>query len=270
MKEDEAFANFDFLKTEIPGQVRDAILNTLRRAIITGQLKPGQRITERQLSQIFNISTTPIKEAFRILEAEGLIQIVPRSGTIVSNFASMKISEIFHIRAALEGVAASFAAQNGSDQELEKIQKHWQGLKILIDNSSPDLIRENTKFHVMIRNASHNSYLLSLLHRVLSYDIIFRQLNLSSDDERYVGWQEHGTVVQALLDRNPAQAEKMLRDHIVRSNNRIISSLNEELKRNNSEVTQEIGKLLLNQVFELRALGTAFSIHDLGENDNEL
>ncbi|TCL76982.1 DNA-binding GntR family transcriptional regulator [Hydrogenispora ethanolica] len=270
MKEDDSISNLAFLKTKIPGQVRDAILNTLRRAIITGQLKPGQRITERQLSQIFNISTTPIKEALRILEAEGLIQIFARRGTVVSNFASMKINEIFQIRAALEGVAAAFATQNATDEELEKIRLHWEGLKILLDASSPDLIRANTQFHVMIRAASHNGYLLSLLNRVVAYDLIFRQLNLRSDEERYLGWEEHGRVLQALLNRDAAQADKLLREHIVRSGNRIINHLNEALKQNNQEVTNEIGKLLLNQESQLRELETFFATNYLEDYDNEL
>lgn len=258
MKESESLSNFDFLKVKIPNRVRDVILNTLRRAIITGQLKPGQRLTERQLSEIFNISTSPIKEALRILETEGLVQSFSRKGTVVSNFASMKINEIFQIRAALEGVAAMFAAQNASDQELEDIYLHWKETRTLVEEESQDLIGKNTRLHNLIRNASHNDYLLKLLRGVVSYDLIFRQLNLLSKEERLLGWKEHGQVVEALLARDGVQADKFLREHIIRSGNRIINLLNKELEGPPKEAINEVGQLLLNQEIEINKLDELF------------
>ncbi len=270
MEKNEELTNLEFLKINIPGRVRDAILNTLRRAIITGQLQPGQRLTERQLSQTFNISTTPIKEALRILESEGLVQITSRrGGTVVSDFAAMKITEMFQIRAALEGVAAGFATQNATDRELQDIHQHWLGLKSLIDSASPDLIRQNTQFHGMIRNAAHNTYLLSMLNRVISYDLIFRQLNLGVDEERYLGWEEHGRVVAALVARDTVQAEKLLREHVIRSGHQIVDRLKQELQRKRPEGAPELGELLLNQEMELKELGLAAAIELLAAGDSQ-
>jgi DNA-binding GntR family transcriptional regulator len=249
-----------FLSVNLPMGIRETIINVLRRAIITGQLKPGQAITERQLSLTFSISTTPVKEALRILETEGLVQTFPRKGTIVSEFVSLKLSEIYKIRSVLEGASAYMAAQNATEEEMKNIYSLWDGTSKLLETDNPQtLIENNTLLHKMIREASHNFYLQHLIKGVLSYDLIFRQLNLSSKEERILGWEEHGAVVRSLVKREAEHAERLLQQHIIRSGDRIINILNHNLKSNTTTKPKEINDLLLTQGIEVLKLNGLFS-----------
>src|SRR5690554_4205412 len=157
------------IKFQLPPGVRETILSTLRRAIVSGQLKPGERITERMLSEYFKTSTTPVKEALRILEAEGLIQTVPRKGTFISNFASMYLKEIFTIRAALEGLAARFAAEKATEEEITDMENLLKKAENLIKiRDYHELIATNTALHKAIREASRNYYLQHLIDSIVS------------------------------------------------------------------------------------------------------
>lgn len=209
---------------ESPQSVREAILSSLRKAIISGELRPRERITERMLSEHFQTSTTPIKEALRILEYEGLVEVTSRSGTVVSSFANMRLTEIYTIRAALEGLAANFAAHKASDDEILEIEKILEKSKKLIDAGEyEELIVNNTKFHQAIRRASHNVYLEHLIKGVLAYDAIFRQVVLTLVEEQKSGWDEHVSVLAAIKNRQPEEAETRLRNHIIRSGQEVLA-----------------------------------------------
>jgi DNA-binding GntR family transcriptional regulator len=207
-----------------PQSVREAILTSLRKAIIAGDLQPQERITERMLSDHFQTSTTPVKEALRILQSEGLVEVSSRSGTIVSSFANMRLTEIYMIRAALEGVAANFAASKASDDEISEMERILEKSKSLIDSGEYEkLIANNTKFHQSIRSASQNSYLEHLIKGVLSYDALFRQVVLTLVNEQKIGWKEHVSVLEAIKNCQPEEAETRLRNHIIRSGQEVLA-----------------------------------------------
>jgi DNA-binding GntR family transcriptional regulator len=95
--------------------IRDQVVEIIREMILNGELKPEQQLSERQLGRELHVSTTPIKEAFRILQSEGLLYSVPRKGSFVSEFSKRNVLQTVYIRGAMEGVAAYFACQNITD-----------------------------------------------------------------------------------------------------------------------------------------------------------
>lgn len=103
--------------------LRELVVEKIREGIVSGYFKEGEHLKERDLSSMMGISTTPIKEAFRILENEGMLVTVPRKGTFVSEYASTSIEEILLLRASVESLCARLAALKMSDEELHELEK---------------------------------------------------------------------------------------------------------------------------------------------------
>ena len=103
--------------------LRDVVFENLREAILEGKLKPGQRLMEVQLAEQLGVSRTPIREAIRKLELEGLVVMLPRKGAYVANMSFKDLIDVLEIRASLEGLAASLAAERRRDEDIEELEK---------------------------------------------------------------------------------------------------------------------------------------------------
>src|SRR5512144_1029938 len=102
--------------------LREKILETIRDAIMAGVLRPGEKVAEPELAERFGISRTPIREAFRQLESEGYLTVIPRKGAVVVSFSQRDVEEFYAIKSILEGYAARNACEKLSDRELDKLQ----------------------------------------------------------------------------------------------------------------------------------------------------
>ena len=102
--------------------LRDVVFENLREAIVEGRLKPGQRLMEVQLAEQLGVSRTPVREAIRKLELEGLVVMLPRKGAYVANMSLKDLKDVLEIRASLEGLAASLAAERISDEDIKKLE----------------------------------------------------------------------------------------------------------------------------------------------------
>src|SRR5512136_2381908 len=102
--------------------LREKILETIRDAIMSGGLKPGEKVAEPELAERFGISRTPIREAFRQLESEGYLHVVPRKGAVVATFSQRDVEEFYAIKSILEGYAARRACEKLTPREIEKLQ----------------------------------------------------------------------------------------------------------------------------------------------------
>ena len=103
--------------------LREIVFETLREAIITGVLKPGERLMEVQLAEEMGVSRTPVREAIRKLELEGFVVMVARKGAYVAGISLKDVTDVFEIRAALEGLAACLAAGRASEEDLEEMER---------------------------------------------------------------------------------------------------------------------------------------------------
>jgi|SRR5690554_2514159 len=220
------------IEFRLPLGVRETILSTMRQAIVSKQFKPGERITERILSEHFKTSTTPVKEALRILEAEGLIRTIPRKGTFISDFSSMHLLEMFNIRAALEGLAAKFAAEKATKKDITDMENILKkASKLIKANDYHKLVVINTLLHKSIRIAANNYYLQHLIDSIVSYDNIVRKAALNFREEQEVGWREHSLVVEAIKNQKPEEAEERIRNHIIRSGKLVLASKSSDFQQ---------------------------------------
>ena len=104
--------------------LRELVFESLREAIIQGKLGPGERLMEIQLAEEMGVSRTPVREAIRKLELEGLVVMIPRKGAYVAGLSLKDIADVFEIRRALEGLAAELASERATDEELEQMERY--------------------------------------------------------------------------------------------------------------------------------------------------
>jgi DNA-binding GntR family transcriptional regulator len=204
--------------------LRDRTYEAIRDAILSGQLKPGHRLKERDLAAQMQISTTPIKEALRMLQQEGLVVSLPRRGVAVSNLASVPILEIAAIRAALEGVACRLVAEKATDDQIADLHSQVELMESLTKPLKiQDLIKANTDFHNKIYAMANNPYLSTMLETVRAPDRHFRHKALAKPGEVHTGFLEHKAVLEAIRARDGDSAERCMKDHILRTARNVLS-----------------------------------------------
>jgi DNA-binding GntR family transcriptional regulator len=213
-------------KIKIPLPLSDLVADSIRRGIISGDLKSGQKISVNEISDILKVSATPVKQAFKSLQAEGLLITKSRSGTIVSDFARRSLELTTIIRSSLEGAAAYIAALNCSPNDLKMIEKILQESdKAIKRNDLNALIENNAQFHKNIRKVAGSSYLNNLIDRLISFDYSFRRSALQTIEERKIGSREHWEVFRCIRDHKPEKAERALVDHIRRSASVVVTKI---------------------------------------------
>ena len=137
--------------------LRDVVFENLREAIVEGRLKPGQRLMEVQLAEQLGVSRTPVREAIRKLELEGLVVMLPRKGAYVANMSLKDLIDVLEIRASLEGLAASLAAERITDEDIKKLESIVEEFKDGINESNVEaLLRKDVEFHECIFKSTNN------------------------------------------------------------------------------------------------------------------
>lgn len=199
--------------------IREQVAKVLRTMIIKGELKGSQQIRERELSELLNVSTTPVKEALRLLQAEGLVYTKPRSGTYVSDFSVEIMLQVMYMRSALDGIAAYFACKVATDEEICEIGRLVEEMRRLTEErADPSLLsRKNEQFHEEIRSSTQNDYLINLIHNMREIDQIFRELALNGEEiERDRSFADHEAIYRAISRREAEEAERLMNIHIRR------------------------------------------------------
>lgn len=199
------------------GSRRDVAYDRIRRWILEGRLVAGTRIDERGLAGELGVSTTPVKEAIRRLELEGLVVSVPRRGTMIS-FQPHMVGEMMLIRAALEGTAARIAAGKAEAADHARIDALTAEMTARTEAGDLGAVAEaNTRFHDAINAIAGNAWLATLIGGLEIYDTITRTQALASVEEARRALAEHRAVADAIRAGDGNAAEAAMRAHVVRS-----------------------------------------------------
>ncbi|WP_043929757.1 GntR family transcriptional regulator [Bacillus sp. EB01] len=226
MGKNEQFSSLSIYSTEIKS-LRDIVLESLRESIITGKIKPGEHLKERQLAEAMGISTTPIKEALRILSHEGLVETYPRKGAYVSHMVETSIAEILMVRASLESLSARLCTDKIDEKGLRELEVQINRMEHIVRSKDTErLSLENTKFHQMIQQGAENPVIKQMLSVIVNYDNMFRKKALSLEMEVEEGFAEHRKIFEAIRDRDSELAEKRMKDHIMRTTTHVMKYLN--------------------------------------------
>jgi DNA-binding GntR family transcriptional regulator len=196
----------------------DQAYRALREEIISGQLKPGERLTERHLATRLGVSPTPIREALQRLEHEHLIHRTDTRRILVAEPSVHRLYELTLMEAALRGVGARLAAENATDRELAAIEDTHAAFTGTV---SPErALAAARKLHELIDRASHNETLITMIATATAFDWQFRLETIpdifgSNQKTALDRHREHGKIVNALKARDGETAEKLMREHIL-------------------------------------------------------
>jgi DNA-binding GntR family transcriptional regulator len=197
--------------------VAELVYRRLRDAIAAGRLAPRARLSERELSASFGVSTSPIKAALKRLEQEGMVVTQPRRGTWVA-FAPEKAHEMGLIRAALEGIAARLAAERITPEDLARLEAILHELRSATRALDRDaLVEANDRYHALILKAADNVFLTNAVRGLRGYFLITQARMRKMRLEPELAMAEHEAIFAALAARDGAAAEAAMHAHIART-----------------------------------------------------
>ncbi|HHW47189.1 MAG TPA: GntR family transcriptional regulator [Clostridiaceae bacterium] len=206
--------------------LREVIFNTLREAIIVGELKPGERLMEVQLAEKMGVSRTPVREAIRKLELEGLVNMVPRKGAHVADLSVKDIMDALEVRACVDGLATALAAERITDDELKELKRVQQQFAQYVEKGNlQGLIKKDVEFHDIIYNSSRNEKLIQITNNLREQVQRFRVIYLKDYDSTREIIKEHTDIYEALLKRDRQLAQEAAQRHIKNQETAIIRSL---------------------------------------------
>ena len=215
--------------------IREQVADIIRKMIVNEELKPNQKISERQISQMLQVSTTPVKEAFRVLQSEGLLYSVPRKGSFVSKLSKKNMLQTVYMRSALEGVAAYFAGRNATYKDIMDMEEALQRSGRLIETGelTPEIVNklkeENNIFHAVLRRASRNSYLVSLIENMRGIDQSVKLAALNKTVEENIRQhREHMSILTAIKKQESEKAEQYMIAHVRRVGEMVLLEEGEE------------------------------------------
>lgn len=192
--------------------LREKILETIREAILKGNLKPGEKVAEPELAERFGISRTPIREAFRQLESEGYLTVIPRKGAVVAALSEQDVQEYYAIKSILEGYAAELAADKLSEKELIKLETINNRLKKLaVEGDVKAFYRVHNEFHDLFLKASGNSKLVELIQQLGMKFNRLRMASLSVEGRMDISVAEHEKLLEAFRRHDGDTAENLVK-----------------------------------------------------------
>lgn len=189
----------------------------IRRAILDGTLRPGQRLTEEGLAGELQISRTPVREALRVLQAEGIIESAPYQGSTVRAYTIDDLDDIYQLRAVLEGHAARRAAQRITEEHVATLEDSCARLVSLGDATDENVARiveENLFFHTTILEIAGSSRLADMVRKVIELPLVYKSYHWYSPDQKRMSEHAHEQLTHVLAAGDMDRAELIMRGHV--------------------------------------------------------
>lgn len=206
--------------------LRDVVFNTLRQAILTGELKPGERLMEIHLADRLGVSRTPIREAIRKLELEGLVTMIPRKGAQVAKITEKNLKDVLEVRRALDVLTVKLACDRMDEETKAELLKACDEFaRVVKKNDTKDITEADVRFHDIILKSTGNDRLLQLVNNLAEqmYRYRLEYIKDSAYHDRLV--KEHEAIYQAIIDGDKEKAAKAAVLHIDNQEKTIIEHL---------------------------------------------
>lgn len=221
-----------------PRSLADQIYEHLKAKILHGDIKPGERLMQIAVAEKLNTSRTPVRDAFRRLEQDGLVEKLPQGGVRVSIIAEETVKEVFGVRRVLETYALQIACMKIKAEDIALLKNlKYQAQEILAAKrvSQEAKIRQlfelNSRFHEIIYGATGNIYLLNILNNLRNIVSRLRYLGLQAGETWVEVWREHGQLINFLEKKDKKGAINLLNKHLDHAASYVLSSLRKELKK---------------------------------------
>ena len=210
--------------------LREEVYESLKKSILHGKLKGGQRLIEETLADQIGISRTPVREAFHKLERDDLVTKLPKGGFAVREFTKEDVDEIFGIRSALESYAAYLATLHISPEKISQLEKKVKESEDALQKREDEkVVQFNTEFHDIIYRSCKSKKLLEMICNFRDYFYRYRSfllnhtgkgMNYSIEDQR--------RMLEAMKKKNPRLVERLVRKHLEKGKELILKEMNEK------------------------------------------
>ena len=222
------------MKVQKVNPLYEQIYDNLKKAIISGELQPGERMVDAWFAEKLSVSRSPVREAFRKLEQDGLL--INKDGNMLIYKPNVDdVADLFEVRAGLEGMAIYLTTTIITDQEIEELEKCiYRVRKAFVEKDLQEVVNQNTFFHEFIVNASKNKRLIDMMGNINNLTLLYRNnfFNYYYVDDSFI--EEHIEIYEIIKSRNPDLASKKMRDHILHDLEQLKEKLNVQ-KRDQSE-----------------------------------
>ena len=195
--------------------LRDVVFNTLREAILHGELKPGERLMEISLANRLGVSRTPVREAIRKLELEGLVIMIPRKGAQVAQITEQDLNDVLEVRLGLEELAMQFACERIDEEHLQEIARAAQDFEDLMEEGDiTDLAQADVHFHELIYQATQNQRLIQIINNLREQMYRYRIEYLKDQQVYEKLLSEHEEIIRHIEKGEKDEAARVVSRHI--------------------------------------------------------
>lgn len=196
--------------------LHDRVVTELRQAILSGRLKPGERLVEERIADELGVSRNPVREAIRALASEGLVEVTARRGAAVAVITEQEAREIIEVRALLEGQNARLAARRQDKQIIKRIEAVLnKGTAAVAARRFDQLFDLNQQFHRELAAAGQNTVLGDLLQKLRERSAMLFSPMDPARQARF--WDEHAAILRAIIDGDERTAATLAAEHVMRA-----------------------------------------------------
>jgi len=218
-----------------PALLMEQITDFLTNSIIDGRIEGGQHLVENELQRRFRVSRAPIREAFRILEKNGLVVSIPRKGTFVRKITQKDIEDNFPVRASLESLAAYLATSNLKSEDIDHMESALS--RMTLDSKKNDFIsylKHHAEFHDTFIKSSRNAVLIAILENLRRHYIWFRVTYLYLQGSFEYSLSAHEEILDFFKNRDADRVAVLVKEHILIGLQKFVQLLRERSKVNNN------------------------------------
>ena len=206
--------------------LRDVVFNTLRQAIITGEFAPGERLMEIALAERLGVSRTPVREAIRKLELEGLVVMIPRKGAEVAQITEKDLRDSLEVSCNLEELAVKLACERITGEGEEKLKLALEDFKQAVEKQDfQNIVDSDIAFHDVIFEATQNHRLMQIASNLREQVYRYRVQYIKDDKLHPVLEEEHRMIVDYILKKDVQNAVNTMKKHIINQEEGVIKKI---------------------------------------------
>lgn len=209
--------------------LRDVVVESIRQAIISGQFPPGMRLMELQLAEEMGVSRTPVREAIRKMELEGLVVMIPRRGAYVADISIKDINEVYEVRTALDVLSAGLAAERIDKSEIQEMRELLAEEAALVEAKDyPRIIDNDTAFHDVIYRASGNTRCMNIISNLREQITAIRGRSMPYPGRVEIMLKEHRAIFDAIAAGKVEKAQEAVRTHMENAEQTLLKVIKEQ------------------------------------------
>ena len=209
--------------------LRDLVFTTLRQAILKGELLPGERLMEIQLADKMGVSRTPIREAIRKLEKEGLVTMIPRKGAEVAGISEKMLKDVLEVRMVLENLAFQLALRKITPADIQRLEEYEHSFaRAVADKNIVDMAEADEQFHFVIYDIADNDKLRELLNNLRENMYRYRMEYLKDENYRKTLMEEHAQLIDCFRSKNLEGGIELTKQHVENQEKAVLSKLRKD------------------------------------------